>query len=211
MVAGKEVALIGSGATAVTILPSIAESAAQLTLVQGCNPIHFCVSWVLAWKQLTPVLKLIWVKRGVLHRKWIRIIIPRFLALSTSRSGGDQQTRNNDRSHDIHLKLKKNPHEKPSVDSPPRFFTQIFREYLCIRFADLCILSHYYLIPKDANNVNWTLGDWPEHRGLVRDLWRDCLLRKIWTFLWLMSERTLFQVNWCHPYRHQMCIIRHIC
>ena len=34
MVAGKKVAMIGSGATAVTILPSIAESATHVTMVQ---------------------------------------------------------------------------------------------------------------------------------------------------------------------------------
>ena len=52
------------------------------------------------------------------------------------------------RSHNIHSKLKKNPREKPSVAAPPRVFhsdfSLVFREYLWIRFADLCILSHWY-------------------------------------------------------------------
>ena len=60
MVAGKKVVLIGSGATAVTILPSIAESAGHVTMVQRtptyirCKPeidpvAEFMNKWLPAW------------------------------------------------------------------------------------------------------------------------------------------------------------------
>ena len=60
MVAGKKVVLIGSGATAVTILPSIAESAGHVTMVQRtptyirCKPeidpvAEFMNKWLPEW------------------------------------------------------------------------------------------------------------------------------------------------------------------
>ena len=60
MVAGKKVALIGSGATAITILPSVAESAGHVTMVQRtptyirCKPeidpvADFMIRWLPTW------------------------------------------------------------------------------------------------------------------------------------------------------------------
>ena len=60
MVAGKRVALIGSGATAVTILPSVAASAEHVTMVQRtptyirCKPeidpvAEFMIRWLPTW------------------------------------------------------------------------------------------------------------------------------------------------------------------
>ena len=60
MVAGKKVALIGSGATAVTILPSVAASAEHVTMVQRtptyirCKPeidpvAEFMIRWLPTW------------------------------------------------------------------------------------------------------------------------------------------------------------------